>query len=166
MTPIKVLQIAMSHKSRWRLFDMAWNVFQRFHRINQQLEVVANAPCLNIQFDFLCGKSWIDNCWRKPVQTGPLRPTFLAVYSPCCSVEGSRVPQIPPMVTKNCCLHSHQEATNMAACGLLRSLSSNFFTVLPLASRSSPLSPLRLACKPYFGRTLASSSRETAGISA
>lgn len=52
----------------------------------------------------------------------------------------------------------------MAACGLLRSLSSNFFTALPLASRSSPLSPLRLACKPYFGRTLATSSRVTAGI--
>ncbi|XP_075885042.1 glycine cleavage system protein H (aminomethyl carrier), a [Nelusetta ayraudi] len=52
----------------------------------------------------------------------------------------------------------------MAACGLLRSLSSNFFTALPLASRSSPLSPLRLACKPYFGRTLATSSRVTAAL--
>lgn len=69
-----------------------------------------------------------------------------------------------PMVTKNCCLRTHQEATNMAACALLRSFPSNFFTLLPLASRSSPLSPLRLACKPYLGRTIASSSRATAGM--
>ncbi|KAM3609158.1 uncharacterized protein V6R79_010407 [Siganus canaliculatus] len=47
----------------------------------------------------------------------------------------------------------------MAACRLLRSVSSNFFTVLPLLPRSTPLSPLQLASKPYFRRTLASSSR-------
>lgn len=52
----------------------------------------------------------------------------------------------------------------MAACGLFRSLSSNFFTVLPSLTRSAPLSPLRLASKPYFGRTLASSSRITAAL--
>ncbi|XP_045893139.1 glycine cleavage system H protein, mitochondrial-like [Micropterus dolomieu] len=52
----------------------------------------------------------------------------------------------------------------MAACGLFRSLSSNFFTVLPLLTRSPPLSSLRLASKPYFGRTLASSSRLTAAL--
>ena len=59
---------------------------------------------------------------------------------------------------------SHQYATNMAACGLLRSLSSNFSTVLPLLTRSAPRSPLRLASTPYFGRTLSSSSRLAAGI--
>ncbi|KAG8012607.1 Glycine cleavage system H protein [Nibea albiflora] len=47
----------------------------------------------------------------------------------------------------------------MAACGLFRSASSNFFTVLPLLTRSATLSPLRLASTPYFGRTLSSSSR-------
>nr|XP_046248956.1 glycine cleavage system H protein, mitochondrial-like [Scatophagus argus] len=52
----------------------------------------------------------------------------------------------------------------MAACGLFRSLSSNFFTVLPLLTRSAPLSPLRLTTKLYFGRTLASSSRITAAL--
>ncbi|XP_068595554.1 glycine cleavage system H protein, mitochondrial-like [Brachionichthys hirsutus] len=52
----------------------------------------------------------------------------------------------------------------MAACGIFRSLSSNFFTVLPLLSRSATLSPLRLASNPYFGRTLASSSRTTAEL--
>ncbi|XP_056272749.1 glycine cleavage system H protein, mitochondrial-like isoform X2 [Pseudoliparis swirei] len=43
----------------------------------------------------------------------------------------------------------------MAACGLFRSLSSNFLTVLPSLTRSGTLSPLRLASQPYFGRTLA-----------
>ncbi|TDH09718.1 hypothetical protein EPR50_G00089610 [Perca flavescens] len=52
----------------------------------------------------------------------------------------------------------------MAACGLFRSLSSNFFTVLPLLTRSVPLSPLRLASTPYFGRTLATSSQLSAAI--
>ncbi|XP_030587655.1 glycine cleavage system H protein, mitochondrial-like [Archocentrus centrarchus] len=52
----------------------------------------------------------------------------------------------------------------MAACGLLRSLSSNFSTVLPLLARSAPLSSLQLASKPYFGRTLASSSRLSAAL--
>uniref|UniRef100_UPI0037E9082B glycine cleavage system H protein, mitochondrial-like n=1 Tax=Semicossyphus pulcher TaxID=241346 RepID=UPI0037E9082B len=52
----------------------------------------------------------------------------------------------------------------MAACGLFRSLSSNFLTVLPSLTRSAPLCPLRLACKPYCGRTLASSSRLSAAL--
>ncbi|CAI5664377.1 glycine cleavage system H protein, mitochondrial [Oreochromis niloticus] len=52
----------------------------------------------------------------------------------------------------------------MAACWLLRSLSSNFSTVLPLLARSASLSPLQLASKPYFGRTLASSSRLSAAL--
>ncbi|KAK9516765.1 hypothetical protein VZT92_024677 [Zoarces viviparus] len=52
----------------------------------------------------------------------------------------------------------------MAACGLFRSLSSNFFTVLPLLTRSATLSPLRLASQPYFGRTLATSCRLTAAL--
>ncbi|KAM7396626.1 hypothetical protein PAMP_019658 [Pampus punctatissimus] len=52
----------------------------------------------------------------------------------------------------------------MAACGLFRSLSSNFSTVLPLLTRSAPLSPLRLAPSPYFRRTLASSSRVSAAL--
>ncbi|XP_010785374.1 glycine cleavage system H protein, mitochondrial-like [Notothenia coriiceps] len=52
----------------------------------------------------------------------------------------------------------------MAACGLLRSLSSNFFTVLPLLNRSVTLSPLRLASTPYFGRTITTSSRVTADL--
>ncbi|XP_029010351.1 glycine cleavage system H protein, mitochondrial-like [Betta splendens] len=52
----------------------------------------------------------------------------------------------------------------MAASGLFRSLSSNFSTVLPLLSRSAPLSPLRLASKPYFRRTLAFSSRLAAAL--
>ncbi|XP_023146998.1 glycine cleavage system H protein, mitochondrial-like [Amphiprion ocellaris] len=52
----------------------------------------------------------------------------------------------------------------MASCGLLRSLSSNFCTVLPLLARSVPLSPLQLASKPYFGRTIASSSWLSAAL--
>ncbi|XP_006789486.1 glycine cleavage system H protein, mitochondrial-like [Neolamprologus brichardi] len=52
----------------------------------------------------------------------------------------------------------------MAACWLLRSLSSNFSTVLPLLARSASLSPLQLTSKPYFGRTLASSSRLSAAL--
>ncbi|XP_035520601.1 glycine cleavage system H protein, mitochondrial-like [Morone saxatilis] len=52
----------------------------------------------------------------------------------------------------------------MAACGLFRSLSSNFLTVLPLLTRSAPISPLRLAPQSRFGRTLASSSRLTAAL--
>ncbi|XP_074532964.1 glycine cleavage system H protein, mitochondrial-like [Halichoeres trimaculatus] len=52
----------------------------------------------------------------------------------------------------------------MAACGLLRSLSSNFSTVLPLFRRSAPLCMVRCAYKPCFARTLASSSRLTAAL--
>ncbi|XP_069019703.1 glycine cleavage system H protein, mitochondrial-like isoform X2 [Embiotoca jacksoni] len=52
----------------------------------------------------------------------------------------------------------------MAACGLLRSLSSHFSTVLPLLARSAPLSPLPFASKHYLGRTLASSSRLSAAL--
>ncbi|TKS69848.1 Glycine cleavage system H protein, mitochondrial [Collichthys lucidus] len=52
----------------------------------------------------------------------------------------------------------------MATCGLFRSVSSNFFTVLPLLTRSATLSLLRLASTPYFGRTLSSSSRATAAL--
>lgn len=148
-----------------------------FHRINYQQEVIANASWIQTvkekRFLFVFKSITIVLSLSKIIlsqrnwhftKRSPQLHHFCVVYFPCCSVEGSRVPQIPPMVTKNCCLHSHQEATNMAACGLLRSLSSNFFTALPLASRSSPLSPLRLACKPYFGRTLATSSRVPAGI--
>uniref|UniRef100_A0AAQ4R754 Glycine cleavage system H protein n=2 Tax=Gasterosteus aculeatus TaxID=69293 RepID=A0AAQ4R754_GASAC len=58
----------------------------------------------------------------------------------------------------------HQYATKMAACGLFRSLSSNFFTVLPVLTRSATLSPLRLASQPYFERTLATSCRLTAAL--
>ncbi|XP_053175011.1 glycine cleavage system H protein, mitochondrial-like [Scomber japonicus] len=52
----------------------------------------------------------------------------------------------------------------MAACGLFRSLSSNFCTVLPLLTRSATLSPLQLATAPYFRRTLASSCRVSAAL--
>uniref|UniRef100_A0A1A7WXP6 Glycine cleavage system H protein n=1 Tax=Iconisemion striatum TaxID=60296 RepID=A0A1A7WXP6_9TELE len=52
----------------------------------------------------------------------------------------------------------------MAVCGLLRSFSSNFSTVLPLLTRSTSRCPLQLACKPCFGRTLASSSRISAAL--
>ncbi|XP_029908998.1 glycine cleavage system H protein, mitochondrial-like [Myripristis murdjan] len=47
----------------------------------------------------------------------------------------------------------------MAACRVLRRLSSNFSTALPLLTRPAPLSPFRLAPKPHFQRTLATSSR-------
>ncbi|XP_034541284.1 glycine cleavage system H protein, mitochondrial-like [Notolabrus celidotus] len=52
----------------------------------------------------------------------------------------------------------------MAACGLLRSVSSNFITVLPALSRSAPLCPWRRVSKPCFGRTIASSSRLSAAL--
>ncbi|KAG7216106.1 hypothetical protein INR49_007858 [Caranx melampygus] len=52
----------------------------------------------------------------------------------------------------------------MAACGLFRSLSCNFSTVLPLLIRSAPPPPLRLASTPYFRRSLASSSRLAAAL--
>ncbi|KAM8891903.1 glycine cleavage system H protein, mitochondrial-like [Spinachia spinachia] len=52
----------------------------------------------------------------------------------------------------------------MAACGLFRSLSSNFFTVFPVLTRSATLSPLRLASQPYFERTLATSCRLAAAL--
>ncbi|XP_013858921.1 glycine cleavage system H protein, mitochondrial [Austrofundulus limnaeus] len=52
----------------------------------------------------------------------------------------------------------------MAACGLFRSLSSNFSTVLPLLTRSTLMCPSQLASKPYFGRTLFSSSRTSAAL--
>ncbi|XP_037538784.1 glycine cleavage system H protein, mitochondrial [Nematolebias whitei] len=52
----------------------------------------------------------------------------------------------------------------MAACGLFRSFSSNFSTVLPLLTRSTLLSPSQLSCKAYFGRKLASSSRTSAAL--
>lgn len=52
----------------------------------------------------------------------------------------------------------------MASCGLLRSLSSNFHTVMPLLARSAQLSPLQLAPQPYFRRTLASSCRLAAAL--
>ncbi|TNN00874.1 glycine cleavage system H protein, mitochondrial-like [Takifugu rubripes] len=47
----------------------------------------------------------------------------------------------------------------MAASRLLRSVSSNFYTVLPVLKRSALLSPLRLTCNPHYRRTIASSSR-------
>nr|XP_020486927.1 glycine cleavage system H protein, mitochondrial-like [Labrus bergylta] len=52
----------------------------------------------------------------------------------------------------------------MAACRLLRSLSSNFITVLPSLSRSAPLCRLRPVSTPCFGRTLTSTSRLTAAL--
>ncbi|XP_061578643.1 glycine cleavage system protein H (aminomethyl carrier), a [Cololabis saira] len=52
----------------------------------------------------------------------------------------------------------------MAACVLLRSLSPNFCTGFSLLARSAPLSPLQLASKPCFTRTLASSSRLSAAL--
>ncbi|XP_071783398.1 glycine cleavage system H protein, mitochondrial-like [Centroberyx gerrardi] len=52
----------------------------------------------------------------------------------------------------------------MAACGILRRLSSNFSTALPLLTRSATLSPLRLASKHYVQRTLATSSRLSAAL--
>lgn len=52
----------------------------------------------------------------------------------------------------------------MAATRLLRSVSSNFYTVLPVLKRSALLSSLRLTSNPHYGRTIASSSRLTAGI--
>lgn len=52
----------------------------------------------------------------------------------------------------------------MATCGLLRSLSSNFHTVMPLLARSAQLSPLRLAPQHCFRRTLASSCRLSAAL--
>ncbi|XP_072241818.1 glycine cleavage system H protein, mitochondrial-like [Leuresthes tenuis] len=52
----------------------------------------------------------------------------------------------------------------MAACGLLRSLSCNFSTVLPLLARPASLSPLQRASKYYFRRTLASSCRLSAAL--
>ncbi|XP_017261591.1 glycine cleavage system H protein, mitochondrial [Kryptolebias marmoratus] len=52
----------------------------------------------------------------------------------------------------------------MAACGLFRSFSSNFSTVLPLLARSTRLCPSQLASKLRFGRTLASSSRVSAAL--
>ncbi|KAM6937156.1 glycine cleavage system H protein, mitochondrial-like [Xenentodon cancila] len=52
----------------------------------------------------------------------------------------------------------------MAACALLRSLSPNFSAVLSSLARSTALSPFQLAPKPYFTRTLASSSRSAAAL--
>ncbi|KAM3869928.1 glycine cleavage system H protein, mitochondrial-like [Diretmus argenteus] len=52
----------------------------------------------------------------------------------------------------------------MAACGLLRCLSSNFSTALPLLTRSAPISPLRLASKHYFQRSFSTSSRLLAAL--
>ncbi|CAJ1056765.1 glycine cleavage system H protein%2C mitochondrial-like [Xyrichtys novacula] len=52
----------------------------------------------------------------------------------------------------------------MAACGLLRSLSSNFVTTLPLLARSAPLCPLQYVSRACFRRTLASSSRLLAAL--
>ncbi|CAN9499245.1 unnamed protein product [Ophioblennius macclurei] len=47
----------------------------------------------------------------------------------------------------------------MATCGLLRSLSCNLHSVMPLLGRSA-----RLAPRPYFRRSLASSCRLSAGL--
>ncbi|KAM9377785.1 glycine cleavage system H protein, mitochondrial-like [Pholidichthys leucotaenia] len=52
----------------------------------------------------------------------------------------------------------------MAACGLFRSLSSNFSTVLPLLVRTTSFSSVHLASKSYFRRTLASSSHLSAAL--
>lgn len=52
----------------------------------------------------------------------------------------------------------------MAACRLLRPLSSNFIQVLPSLTRPTPLRPLRLLSKSCFGRTVASSSRLAAAL--
>ncbi|XP_041651996.1 glycine cleavage system H protein, mitochondrial-like [Cheilinus undulatus] len=52
----------------------------------------------------------------------------------------------------------------MAACRLLRSVSSNFIAVLPSLTRSAQLSSLRLGPTPCFRRTLVSSSRLTAAL--
>ncbi|MEQ2310514.1 hypothetical protein AMECASPLE_009755 [Ameca splendens] len=52
----------------------------------------------------------------------------------------------------------------MAAYGLFRSFSSGFSAVLPLLTRSALFSPLRLAPTPYYGRTIASSSRLSAAL--
>ncbi|KAM4573627.1 glycine cleavage system H protein, mitochondrial-like [Odontesthes bonariensis] len=52
----------------------------------------------------------------------------------------------------------------MAACGLLRSLSCNFSTALPLLARPTSLSPLQRVSKYYFRRTLASSCRLSSAL--
>lgn len=52
----------------------------------------------------------------------------------------------------------------MAATRLLRSVSSNFYTVLPVLKRSALVSSLRLTSNPHFGRTIVSSNPLTAGI--
>lgn len=63
------------------------------------------------------------------------------------------------------CECAHQNATKMAACRMLRRLSSNFSTALPLLTRPAPFSPFRLAPKPHFQRTLTTTSRLLSGIS-
>ncbi|XP_075998709.1 glycine cleavage system H protein, mitochondrial-like [Genypterus blacodes] len=52
----------------------------------------------------------------------------------------------------------------MAACALLRRLSSNFSIVSPLLSRSTRTSPLRLASNAYLRRSLATSCRLSAAL--
>ncbi|KAM8860730.1 glycine cleavage system H protein, mitochondrial-like [Synchiropus splendidus] len=52
----------------------------------------------------------------------------------------------------------------MAACGLLRCMTSNFSTVLPLISRSVPRISSRLGPHPYLRRTLATSCRFSAAL--
>ncbi|KAM4618454.1 glycine cleavage system H protein, mitochondrial-like [Polymixia lowei] len=52
----------------------------------------------------------------------------------------------------------------MAACGLLRCLPSNFSAAVPLLTRTTPLSPLRLASKACFQRALTTASRLPAAL--
>ncbi|KAM9753277.1 glycine cleavage system protein H (aminomethyl carrier), a [Menidia menidia] len=52
----------------------------------------------------------------------------------------------------------------MAACGLLRSLSCSFSTVLPLLARSAAVSPLHIASTSYFIRAISSSRRLSSAL--